>query len=674
MISKSTIDKIIDTSRIDEVVVDFVPLKKRGVNLIALCPFHNEKTPSFTVSPSKGIYKCFGCGAGGNSLNFIMEHEKYSYPEALKYLAKKYSIDIEEQEYTPEDKEKLNDRESLYVVNSYAQKNFTNTLHNAEEGKAIGLSYFKERGFTEETIEKFQLGYCLDNKDSFTRDALKNGYNLNFLEKSGLTIVKDDFNIDRFRGRVIFPIHNLSGRVIAFGGRILKKEAKAAKYINSPESDIYEKRNVLYGLHFAKKSIIAEDNCCLAEGYTDIISLNQAGIENVVASSGTSLTVEQIRLVKRYTKNISILFDGDPAGIKASLRGMDLILEEGMNVKVVLFPDGEDPDSFSKKVNDDELHSFIRNNAKDFIAFKTGLLLEETGDDPIKKTSLIRDIVETIAVIPDAIARSVYIQECSKALDISEQALINELNKARRKKFSEKRTRETVDHHISSTEQSIEQQPVDIEIREGCEYQERDIIRFLLKYGDHQLVFDDKGEGKSEVEGDEAADKQGIKVSVAEFMVNELMIDQIEFDNKMYQQIFDEFSKKFSKSELKLKQDAHFNEDDKNAIDEHYFLNHSNDEIRELAIDLIFSPYSLSKNWEERYGIYVHTEAMSLEKAVKRLIYSLKMEKVGKMIADVREKIKDASSEENTRELLDEHQQLLGLKTQISQHLGRVIV
>jgi len=464
MIPKETIDKIFDAARIEEVVGDYVTLKKRGANLLGVCPFHNEKTPSFTVSPAKGIYKCFGCGKAGNSVNFMMDHDQMTYPEALKYLAKKYNIEIEEKEQTPEQLQANNERESLFVVCTHAQKYYTHNLFNTDEGRSIGLSYFKERGFRDDIVEKFQLGYALEDRKAFTKEALDKGYKLEYLVKAGLTIDKSgDSDIqnpnsqisnlpagqagpksqipnvfDRFAGRVIFPIHNVTGRAIAFGGRILKTDKKLAKYINSPETDIYHKSNVLYGLFFAKKSIIQEDVCFLVEGYTDVISMHQAGIENVVASSGTSLTVEQIRQIKRYTQNITILYDGDNAGIKASFRGIDMILEEGMNVKVLLFPDGDDPDSFSKRVSYEELKKFIAENTKDFIAFKTNLLYSEVSHDPIKKANLIKDIVETIAVIPEAINRSVYIKECSRLMELDEQMLLNELNKIRRKNIADK--------------------------------------------------------------------------------------------------------------------------------------------------------------------------------------------------------------------------------------------
>src|SRR6056297_227482 len=433
MIDHNTIQKIIDTADIVDVVQDFVNLKKRGVNYLGLCPFHNEKTPSFTVSPSKGIYKCFGCGKGGNAVNFIMEHEHLSYPEALKYLAKKYNIEIVEKELTAEEIQQQNERDSLLVVTKFANSYFQEKLHKHTEGRAIGLSYFKERGFREDVIKTFELGYSLDIKDAFTKAALEKGYKLTFLEKSGLTIVKDQDKFDRFRGRVMFPIHSLSGNVVGFGGRILKKDVKAAKYLNSPESEIYHKSRILYGMYQAKKAITQKDHCFLVEGYTDVISMHQAGIENVVASSGTSLTVEQIRLIKRFTPNVTIIYDGDPAGIKASLRGIDLVLEEGLNVKVLLLPDGEDPDSFAKSKGASGFQEYLKKNETDFIQFKTRLLLETTENDPIARSRLITNVVQSIAVIPNTITRSVYIRECSKLLDVSEDILYTEVRKQKYK-------------------------------------------------------------------------------------------------------------------------------------------------------------------------------------------------------------------------------------------------
>ena len=438
MIDPQTIERIYESAQITEVVQDFISLKRRGVNYLGLCPFHGEKTPSFTVSPVKGIYKCFGCGKGGNSVNFIMEHETLSYYEALKYLAKKYHIEVVEKQESPEEIAQKNERESLVVISEFAGKYFHDTLNNHSEGKAIGLSYFKERGIREDMIQRFQLGYSLEKRDAFTETAQKNGYKLEYLIKTGLTIERETHPFDRFAGRVIFPIHSISGQVIGFGGRILKTDKNLAKYLNSPESEIYHKSRVLYGMFQAKKTIVQRDKCFLVEGYTDVISMHQAGIENVVASSGTSLTEDQIRLIKRFTNNLTILYDGDAAGIKAAIRGIDMVLEQGLNVKVLLLPDGEDPDSFSRNQSASEVMKFIEENEVDFVLFKTKLLMKEAKNDPIQRASLISDIVRSIAIIPDAITRSVYVKECGGLLLTEESVLFNEIIKIRRGKFEQK--------------------------------------------------------------------------------------------------------------------------------------------------------------------------------------------------------------------------------------------
>jgi len=442
MIDKGTTERIIETAEITDVIQDFVNLKKRGTNYLGLCPFHNEKTPSFNVSPSKGIFKCFGCGKGGNAINFIMEHEGLSYPEALRFLANKYNIEIEEKELSAEEIEQKNIKDSLQIVTNFAAKHFHDNLKNHQEGRSVGLSYLKERSIREDMIDKFDLGYSLDQWESFTQAALKKGFKQDYLEKTGLTIVKEDKRYDRFRGRIMFPIHSLSGNVIGFGGRTMKKDEKTAKYINSPESEIYHKSNILYGIYHAKKAITKNEKCYMVEGYTDVIALHQKGIENVVASSGTSLTENQIRLVKRFTPNITIIFDGDPAGIKASLRGIDLILEQGMNVKVLLLPEGEDPDSFSQKHSASDLVQYIEENEEDFIQFKTRLLSEEAQNDPVKRANLINDVVRSISMIPDGIMRTVYIKNCSSILDIDEKVLYEETNKIRNKKARQKHKRE----------------------------------------------------------------------------------------------------------------------------------------------------------------------------------------------------------------------------------------
>ncbi|MEE3226394.1 MAG: DNA primase, partial [Bacteroidota bacterium] len=498
MISKTTIDAVFETARVEEVIGDFVQLKKSGSNFKGLSPFSDERTPSFMVSPVKQIWKDFSSGKGGNAVAFLMEHEHFTYPEAIKYLAKKSNIEVEETEQTDEQKEQANERESMYVVSEFARDYFHKTLLNSEQGKAIGLSYFKERGFTEETIEKFQLGYSPDVWDAFTSEAIRKGYKLEYLEKTGLTIVKEEKQFDRFKGRVMFPIHSLSGRVLGFGGRILTNEKKAAKYLNSPESEIYHKSKVLYGIYYAKQAIAKEDNCYLVEGYTDVIQLHQLGIENVVSSSGTALTPEQIRLINRLTPNITVLFDGDAAGQRASLRGIDLILEQGMNVKVCSFPEGEDPDSFSKSHTLTEVEDFLKENAKDFIQYKASLLVKEAQGDPIKKAGLVRDMVESIAKIPDVIKREIYVQECARIMDIKEDVLFNTLAQIRNK--GKKEAVQTTEKRPAEGEMIPLKNEEKVKFERQYEL-EQNIIKLLITFANEpvqfvDLVYDEDKDGK----------------------------------------------------------------------------------------------------------------------------------------------------------------------------------
>jgi len=537
MIKPETVREILESAHVEEVVGDFVSLRKRGVNMIGLCPFHNEKTPSFTVSPAKGIYKCFGCGKAGSAVNFIMEHEHYSYPEALKFLAGKYNIEIEEEEQTPEQLQALSEQESLYNVTAFASKYFANAVFNTERGRAVALSYYKERGYREETIKKFELGYSPEEWDAFTKYALDNGYKLEFLERSGLTITKEQRHYDRFRSRVIFPIHSLTGRVIGFGGRILNMAASKAKYVNSPESEIYNKSKVLYGIYFARNAIVKNDNCYLVEGYTDVITLHQVGIENVVSSSGTSLTVDQIKLIKRYTRNITILFDGDAAGIKASFRGIDMILEQGMNVRIVLFPEGEDPDSYARNHRSTEVEDFISKEAHDFIIFKTNLLLKEAKNDPIKKASLIKEIVSFISLIPDGIYRSVYVKECSSVMDIPEQSLLHELNKLLRKRFNKNQQKDGYRDEIPESTEFVAPRQKEPDTL-SSEFQERDIIRLLLLYGENMLTVTEEDEE--------------MEMSVVEMVVHDILEDELTFKDPDCQGIFCE-SIPFFRTITKLK-------------------------------------------------------------------------------------------------------------------------
>ncbi|MFW5707030.1 MAG: DNA primase [Bacteroidota bacterium] len=649
MIKPDTIDKIFDTARIEEVVGDFVTLKKRGVNMLGLCPFHNEKTPSFTVSPAKGIYKCFGCGKGGNSVNFIMEHEHFSYPEALRYLAEKYNIEIEEETPTEEQQQAIDEKESLFNLTAFAQKHFEDTLHNTEEGKAIGLTYFKERGFTTDTIKKFGLGYNLNTWDEFCQKALKQGYKKDLLEKSSLVRIKDQQMYDAFRGRVTFPIHNLSGRVLGFGARILTQDKKKPKYINTAESEIYHKSKVLYGLYFAKSAIVKLDNCYLTEGYTDVISMHQAGIENVIASSGTSLTTDQIKLIRRYTTNITLLFDGDAAGIKAAFRGIDMILEEGMNVRIVLFPEGEDPDSYASKYRPAEVREFIETQAKDFIAFKTSLLLEETQNDPVKKAALIKEIAISISRIPEPIARTLFIQKSSDSLDISENLLMAEVNKQRKAKARENMPQpgpQEEESWVNTPPLSAEQQP-----KTGVSlfHQEYEVIRALLLYGNNNIVI--KGEN-------EEGEIQDFELPAGQYLVNEIVSDDLEFEHPVFQNIFSEIQKRLQQGQM---------------VDEQHFYHHHNPDVSKTTIDMLTSPYVLSDQWEEKHRIYVKKEDDDISKNIMEILYAFKLKKLEKIIFENKELLKTSSPAE-IMEKMEMVRNLEALKTILAKELSRIVL
>ena len=647
MINKQTIQEIFETVKVEEVIADFISLKKRGVNYIGLCPFHQEKTPSFTVSPAKGIYKCFGCGKAGNSVNFIMDHEQYSYPEALRYLARKYNIEIEEEEQTPDQLEAISETESLFNLSSYAQKYFSDILLENEEGQAIGLSYFRERGFSDAIIKKFQLGFSPDKPEVFTQYALSNGYQIKHLLKTGISVSGDNKPYDRFRGRVIFPIHNITGRVLGFGGRILRKDNNKAKYVNSPESDIYSKSKVLYGLYFAKNAIISKDNCFLVEGYTDVISLFQAGVENVVASSGTSLTTEQIKLIKRYTRNVTILYDGDPAGIKAAFRGIDMILEEGMNVKIVLFPGGEDPDSFARKNEPDELNEFITKQAQDFIKFKTGLLLKEAANDPIKKAELIKEIIQTISLIPDGIARTIYITECSNILNIQEKTLLNELNKVRRQNINKRTKSDSEEQTFETTHFSDDLQPLQPE--NDITAQEKEIIRLLLNFGQKEIIFEYKDENKRDVLN---------PVVVAVYIASSLLDEEYKFSNPLYQLIFDEYVSGIEKGALPV---------------DTFFINHENATISRLAIELFNFENQLSPNWFDKHKIEVPTELEVLKQSVESSVFSLLIKKVDQMITENQKEL-GKNSEEDVSTILTKHKKLLETRSELAKMLGNIII
>jgi len=652
MISRDTIDRVFETARVEEVIGEFVQLKKSGSNFKGLSPFVDEKTPSFMVSPVKQIWKDFSSGKGGNAVSFLMEHEHYTYPEAIKYLAKKYNIEIEETEQSQEEKQQLNEKESMFVVSKFAKEYFENNLFNTQVGKAIGLSYFKERGFREDIIKKFELGYCLDEWNAFTEEALIKGYKKSFLEKTGLTIVKGEKTFDRFKGRVMFPIHSMSGRVLGFGGRTLSSDKKVAKYLNSPESDIYHKSKVLYGLYNAKKEIAKNDNCFLVEGYTDVISLHQSGIENVVASSGTALTPDQIRLINRLTHNITVLFDGDAAGIRASFRGIDLILEQGMNVKVVAFPDGEDPDSFAKSHSDLELKQFLEDSAQDFISFKVSLLLEDTQNDPVKKAKLIREIVNSISKIPDSIQREVYVQECSRIMDVSEQVLFNELAQLRSKNSH-------LNHKNSFT--TNKKAPLNLVKSEAEKVKpidtlyilEKEIIRILLLYGNEKASFVDwieiEEDGKTKVK------KEEYENTICNELYLGLQDDEIEFANDVFKQIYYEIIHQLNQSE-------------KVELDK--FIHHSNQRIATEVTSILMDDehYQLS-NWE-RKNIFVKEIEKVLPKLVTDAILNIRRVLIDKKIKDLMEELKKDSSISSDLELVKGYMELKG---RIFEKLKRVV-
>ncbi|QKJ31926.1 DNA primase [Mucilaginibacter mali] len=638
MITRATVDRIMEATDIVEVIGEFVQLKKRGANYIGLSPFANERTPSFTVSPAKGIFKDFSSGKGGSAVTFLMELEKFSYPEALKWLAKKYGIEVEETETKPEDKEEENHRESLMIVSAYAGKFFQDSLWDTDEGQSIGLSYFRERGFTNETIRKFELGYSPDQWEAFSAQAIKDGYQEQYMVESGLSVKRDNGSLyDRYRGRVMFPIHSMTGRLIAFGGRTLKTDKNVPKYVNSPESEIYHKSNVLYGLNLAKKAIRDEDNCYLVEGYADVISVFQAGIENVVASSGTSLTVEQIRLIGRLTKNITILYDGDAAGIKASLRGLDLILEEGLNVKVVLFPDGHDPDTYVRLLGSSAFKKYIDDNRKDFILYKTSILLKEAGKDPILKAGVIREVVESIAKIPDSIKASIFIKECSSLMQIDERALLTELNKmrqAKHKKDSQHQPELTpFDDAPIATEP--EQKPAEAD----GEPQEKEIIRLLLLYGNRMIDWD------------------GItNTYIGPFMIAEL--NDVEFDQPVCKKFVDVYREEVDNGRLP---------------DEQYFIHYPDKDVVDITVSMLATRYSLSENWLDMHKIFTPSEEDNLRGAVLGGIFHLKKQKVGKILNKLLTDLQTCEDPTNQEILMSQYAFMKKVEKKITDFFGTVI-
>ncbi|WP_443759136.1 DNA primase [Bacteroides clarus] len=690
MIDQPTIDRILDAAQIYDVVSDFVTLRKRGVNYVGLCPFHDDKTPSFYVSPAKGLCKCFACGKGGNAVHFIMEHEQMSYPEALKYLAKKYGIEIKERELSNEEKLAQSERESLFIVNQFARDYFQNILRNHVDGRSIGMAYFRNRGFRDDIIEKFQLGYCTESHDAMAQEAIKKGYKKEFLIKTGLCYETDDHRLrDRFWGRVIFPVHTLSGKVVAFGGRVLASATKGVKvkYVNSPESEIYHKSNELYGIYFAKQAIVKQDRCFLVEGYTDVISMHQSGIENVVASSGTALTPGQIRLIHRFTNNMTVLYDGDAAGIKASIRGIDMLLEEGMNIKVCLLPDGDDPDSFARKHNSTEFRQFIQEHETDFIRFKTNLLLEDAGKDPIKRAELIGNLVQSISVIPEAIVRDVYIKECAQLLRVEDKLLVSEVAK-RREMQAEKRAEQTERERRAAARNNTAQVPytegdaplatadgtslppdmaaeyadspippednyvsfIPQEGKEGQEFYkyERLILQMIVRYGEKIMCNATNEEG------------QETPISVIEYVINDLKQDELSFHNPLHRQILTEAA-------------THIH--DAGFTAERYFLAHPETTISKLSAELISNRYQLSKYHSKSQKIV--TDEERLYELVPALMINFKYAIVREELKHMMSALQDpavANDEEKCNAIMKRSREMREVQSIMAKRLGDRVV
>jgi len=651
LISQSSIEQVFETARVEEVIGDFVQLKKSGSNFKGLSPFSDERSPSFMVSPVKQIWKDFSSGKGGNAVTFLMEHEHFTYPEAIKYLAKKYNIEIEETEQTDEQKLEANERESLYLVNEFANAYFQKVMLKTDQGQAIGLSYFKERGFTNETIKTFNLGYSLDEWHAFTDEALKKGYQLEFLNKTGLTIVKEDKKFDRFKGRVMFPIHSMSGRILGFGGRILKTDKKAAKYLNSPESEVYHKSKILYGLFHAKQSIAKEDNCYLVEGYTDVIQFHQTGIKNVVASSGTALTPEQIRLVNRLTKNITVLFDGDAAGIRASIRGIDLILEQGMNVKVCTFPEGEDPDSFAKQNTLEELTTYLENNAKDFIQFKASLLVKEANNDPIKKAETIREIVNSISKIPDQIKKEIYIQECSRIMDISEEVLFTTLAQINKKENQDaNKAYKTQQKAFDVVRPEVKAPKIDLQYE-----LERKIIEILLLYGNKTEDFEDLVLKEGD-DGELQLEPVVHNARVFEKVYLDLQEDEMQFTNAIFKTLY------YSIIDT-LHQEPEFSTRN--------FVNKLDQSLAEEVTTILMNDERYNLHDWERNHIIPKEKEHSVSQLVNQTILTLRCYLIDKKVAEYQNET--LKKDTNSRSILEDVKDYLGLKMLLSRKLGKVI-
>lgn len=645
MIKPETIEAVLDTARIEEVVGDFVTLKRRGVNMIGLCPFHNEKTPSFIVSPSKGIYKCFGCGKAGNSVNFVMEHEHYSYPDAIRYLAAKYRIPIVETEKSAEDSLVDDVKDRLFNINSFAQKYFSDILLNTDSGKAIGISYFKNRGFNQTSIETFQLGYCIDKYDEAVKHFRNNGYKDDILTSSGIAVAYDDGRLlDRFRGRVMFPIHNLTGRVIGFGGRILGTSKNVAKYLNSPENEIYHKSDTLYGIFFAKKSILAKDFCYLVEGYMDVITMYQAGFTNVVASSGTSLTKKQILLIKRFTNNVTVIYDGDSAGIKASLRGIDMILAEGLSVRVISLPENDDPDSFIKNNRISDVIDYFDNNQVDFITFKANLLLKDAGNDPIKKADVVKNIVSSIAVIPDAIYRSTYIKECASLLEVSEQSIIYTINNIISKEVLK------TNKPVAVGDVKPEKPQINTDVfGSDLDVYEKSIIEKLLLYGDLKRDY--------YADNQDVEDDNSNEIYTAQFIIEELEADDISFSNPIYKKILDIYK-------IGIEQGV--------VPEQKLFVNNEDEAIAKVAIDIISFPYTISDKWKEM-NVYVKMETDDIVDTIIKTLLNFKSAWIKRLREKLQLEMKNTTDEVKMYELLMTDKQYKEAEIAIDKELKRVI-
>lgn len=645
MIKPETIEAVLDTARIEEVVGDFVTLKRRGVNMIGLCPFHNEKTPSFIVSPSKGIFKCFGCGKAGNSVNFVMEHEHYSYPDAIRYLAAKYRIPIVETEKSAEDSLVDDVKDRLFNINSFAQKYFSDILLNTDSGKAIGLSYFKSRGFNQTSIETFQLGYCIDKYDEAVKHFRNNGYKDDILTSSGIAVAYDDGKLlDRFRGRVMFPIHNLTGRVIGFGGRILGTSKNVAKYLNSPENEIYHKSDTLYGIFFAKKSILAKDFCYLVEGYMDVITMYQAGFTNVVASSGTSLTKKQILLIKRFTNNVTVIYDGDSAGIKASLRGIDMILAEGLSVRVISLPENDDPDSFIKNNRISDVLDYFDNNQVDFITFKANLLLKDAGNDPIKKADVVKNIVSSIAVIPDAIYRSTYIKECASLLEVSEQSIIYTINNIISKEVLK------TNKPVAVGDVKPEKPQINTDVfGSDLDVYEKSIIEKLLLYGDLKRDY--------YADNQDVEDDNSNEIYTAQFIIEELEADDISFSNPIYKKILDIYK-------IGIEQGV--------VPEQKLFVNNEDEAIAKVAIDIISFPYTISDKWKEM-NVYVKMETDDIVDTIIKTLLNFKSAWIKRLREKLQLEMKNTTDEVKMYELLMTDKQYKEAEIAIDKELKRVI-